>query len=74
MFRLEFFWVDEHGRQEELARQSQTAPSSDVVEARARATLKNVLLKGRRSNLCVIKDARGKALTVVIGARQKAVA
>jgi hypothetical protein len=67
IYSLEFYWVDEAGRQEPLPRQHQTADTLEVVEARARATLKNVLLTGRRANLCVIKDIKGKMLSAVVG-------
>jgi hypothetical protein len=66
IYTLEFYWVDENGRQEPLARQTQTAESAKVVEARAKATLKNVLLSGRRANLCIIKDSSGHMLSAAV--------
>jgi hypothetical protein len=66
IYALEFYLVDEDGRQEPLTRQEQKAESLKLVEARARPTLKNVLLKGRRANLCVIKDRSGKTLSVAV--------
>jgi hypothetical protein len=69
---LEFYWVDEEGRQEELGRQWQTAKSPEIIEARARATLKNVLFGGRHANLCLVKDGRsGKTLSVLVSSRSK---
>jgi hypothetical protein len=67
IYTLEFYWVDGEGGRAEIGRQSQIAKSSEVIEARARAIIKNVLIGGRRSNLCVIKDPTGKALNAVVG-------
>ena len=67
IYALEFYWADERDRRTQIARQWQQAKSPEVVEARARAVIKNVLLNGRRSNLCVIKYPNGKTLSVVVG-------
>ena len=72
IYALEFYWVDEAGRQEQLTRQQETADSLESLEARARATLRNVLLDGRRSNLCLIKDLRGRTLRAVVDAPKAA--
>jgi hypothetical protein len=72
IYALQFYWVDEAGRQEALARQWQQAKSLAVAEARARATLKNVLLGSRRANLCVVKDAKGAMVAAVVGSCDKA--
>jgi hypothetical protein len=62
----------EQPRREDRARQLQESKSQEVVEARVRATLKNVLLEGRRPNLCIIKDVRGRTLSAVADNRPKA--
>jgi hypothetical protein len=67
IYALEFFWTNDGGSREQIARQWQPAPSQDVIEARVRAVIKNVLLGGRRANLCVIKDTSGKTLSLVVG-------
>ena len=67
IYALEFFWMGDDGSREQIARQWQPAQSQEVIEARARAVIKNVLLGGRRANLCVIKDTRGKRLSLVVG-------
>jgi hypothetical protein len=68
IYALEFYWVDQEGRQEELVRKLQAADSQKTIEARARATIKNVLLGRslRRANLCVIKDEKGKIVSAVV--------
>jgi hypothetical protein len=71
IYTLEFYWVNEDGGREEICRQWQTAASQKVIEARARATIRNVVLGGRRSNLCIVKDPRGKAVSTVVGAANR---
>jgi hypothetical protein len=65
IYGLEFFWVDADGSREEIARESQRANSLDVVESRARAMIRNVLLGDRRANFCIIKNPTGKLLSEV---------
>jgi hypothetical protein len=72
IYTLEFYWEDEDGRRAEIGRQWQQANSKKVIEARARATIKNVVLGGRRINLCIIKEAKGKTLSIVVGSRKMA--
>jgi hypothetical protein len=67
IYALEFFWMTEDGSREQIARQWQPAPSQEVIEARARAVIRNVLLGGRRANLCIIRDTRGERLSLVVG-------
>ncbi|HLW92280.1 MAG TPA: hypothetical protein VKS78_13415 [Roseiarcus sp.] len=65
---LEFFWINEDGGGEPVARQSCYAPSADIAESLARATMKYVLIDGRQSNLCVIKNPRGRILLKIAAA------
>jgi hypothetical protein len=65
IYGLEFFWVRADGGREEIARETQRANSLDVVESRARAVIRNVLLAGRRANFCLIKNLKGKLLSEV---------
>jgi hypothetical protein len=65
IYALEFFWVAADGCREEIARETQRANSLDVIESRARAIIRNVLLGERRANFCVIKNPKGKLLSEV---------
>jgi hypothetical protein len=67
IYVVEFYWANADGSREEVARQWQQAPSQQIIEARARAVIKNVLLGGRRANLCIIKGAKGETLGVEVG-------
>jgi hypothetical protein len=67
IYALEFFWVRADGSREEIARETQRAKALVVVESRARAILRNVLLGDRRANFCVIKNPTGKLLSEVSG-------
>jgi hypothetical protein len=71
IYALEFFWVRADGSREEIARETQRAKALDVVESRARAILRNVLLGDRRANLCMIKNPTGKLLSEISGSRSE---
>jgi len=71
IYVVEFYWASADGSREEVARQWQRAQSQEVIEARARAMIKNVLLDGRRANLCVVKDPSGTTLSRVVGGSRR---
>jgi hypothetical protein len=72
IYTLEFYWEDDDGGRAEIGRLWQAAQSQKVIEARVRATIKNILLGGRPTNLCIIKDGKGKTLSIVLGSRKTA--
>jgi hypothetical protein len=59
LYSLEFYWTEADGSRELVVCQWQNAESTEIVEARARATIKHVLIKDRRVNFCVIRPRRG---------------
>jgi hypothetical protein len=63
-FALEFYWVEADGSRELINCQWQNAESTEIVEARARATIKHVLLKDRRANFCVIRARDGNVIEI----------
>jgi hypothetical protein len=63
-FALEFYWVDADGSRELINCQWQNAESTEIVAARARATIKHVLLKDRRVNFCVIRARHGDVIEI----------
>jgi hypothetical protein len=65
IFALDFFWVDDDASRQEVARDMQHAPSLAIIESRVRATLRNVRLRDRRVNLCIIRDPRGRMLSEI---------
>jgi hypothetical protein len=62
IFALDFYWINADGSRDEILREIQQAPSIEIVERRARAILKHVVLRSRRANFCVIKTSSGRVL------------
>jgi hypothetical protein len=63
-YALEFYWAEPDGSRELIMCQWQNAESTEIVEARARATIKHVLLKDRRVNFCVISARDGNVTEI----------
>jgi hypothetical protein len=63
-YALEFYWAEPDGSRELIMCQWQNAESTEIVEARARATIKHVLLKDRRVNLCIISARNGNVIEI----------
>jgi hypothetical protein len=65
LFQMEFYWVPASGDRAIICRRIMNTSSLDRAACYSRAMLKNVLLEGRRANLCVIKTPGGRLLAEV---------
>jgi hypothetical protein len=65
-FILEFFFVTSDGRQTRLGVERRQFSSVERAEAYSRMVARNVKLKDKLANFCIVRDNRGRTLSEVV--------
>jgi hypothetical protein len=65
VYVLEFFALGPHGERDILDDLKCRAATLENAAEQARAVGRNVRMRDRQANLCVIKDQKGRVFTVV---------
>jgi hypothetical protein len=64
VYVFEFFIVEDGGRRR-LDRIAHRAKSVGEAKDRARAILKNTIIRDEKADICLVKDQRGNTLSVI---------